>query len=144
MTGKNPNKRRCAKPGCRAWAMRGATYCRAHRPDLPPTRRKRNGREGPLEGFYGELFTQEELLDLAGAAARPSLTDEISMLKVLIRRVVAREEDPNILSKVGRAVEQLTKAWRLQRTISGDAAEGLAAAMAQVLDEVSLELGIDL
>lgn len=83
-------------------------------------------------------------MDLAGAAARPSLTDEIGMLKVLIRRVVAREEDPNILSKVGRAVEQLTKAWRLQRSISGDAAEGLATAMAQVLDELSLELGIDL
>jgi len=140
MARKNPDKKRCAKPGCRAWAMRGAIYCRAHRPDLPPTRRKKSS----LEGFYGELFTQEELLDLAGAAARPSLTDEIGMLKVLIRRVVAREEDPNILSKVGRAVEQLTKAWRLQRSISGDAAEGLATAMAQVLDELSLELGIDL
>jgi len=144
MAEKTPQKKRCAKPGCRAWAMKGATYCRAHRSDLSPTRRKRTGPEAPPEGFYGELFTQEELLDLAGATARPSLADEIGMLKVLIRRVVAREEDPNILSKVGRAVEQLTKAWRLERSISGDAAEGLAAAMAQVLDELSLELGIDL
>ncbi len=28
---RNPDKRRCEVPGCRAWAMRGHTRCRAHR-----------------------------------------------------------------------------------------------------------------
>jgi hypothetical protein len=28
---RNPDKRRCQVPGCRAWAMRGHTLCRAHR-----------------------------------------------------------------------------------------------------------------
>ncbi len=27
---RNPNKRRCARPGCHAWAMRGATLCNVH------------------------------------------------------------------------------------------------------------------
>jgi len=121
--------------------MRGNTYCRAHRKDLPPTRL----RDILAEGFYSELFTEQELVDLAVAVANPSLTDEIGMLKVLIRRALERGEDPNTTLKlVGRAVEQLIKAWKLQRTISGETAEGLAAAMAQVLDELSAELGVDL
>ena len=28
---RNPDKKRCEVPGCRAWAMRGHTRCRAHR-----------------------------------------------------------------------------------------------------------------
>jgi hypothetical protein len=28
---RNPNKKHCALPGCRAWAMRGRTYCASHR-----------------------------------------------------------------------------------------------------------------
>ncbi len=37
---RNPNKRACAYPGCRAWAMRGGTLCATHagrgpRPKLP-------------------------------------------------------------------------------------------------------------
>lgn len=38
---RNPNKRRCAYPACKAWAMRGETLCRVHagrtrRPAQPP------------------------------------------------------------------------------------------------------------
>jgi len=34
---RNPHKTHCHVPTCRAWAMRGHTYCRAHRdPELGP------------------------------------------------------------------------------------------------------------
>jgi hypothetical protein len=32
---KNP-KIKCAKDGCKSWAMHDNTFCRAHNPDLPP------------------------------------------------------------------------------------------------------------
>jgi len=122
--------------------MRGRQFCRAHQPKqalrtLP--------QDLPAEGFYAQFFTQEELLDLAQTVTNPSLADEIGILKVLIRRVIARKENPEeALKLVGRAVDQLTRAWRVQRAISGEAADGLASAMAQVLDELSTELGIKL
>lgn len=35
---RNPDKRLCARTGCRAWALRGGTFCRAHagQARLPP------------------------------------------------------------------------------------------------------------
>jgi hypothetical protein len=122
--------------------MRGSEFCRSHQPRqiLPG-----DAQNLPSESFYIQFFTEGELLDLAQTVANPSLADEIGILKVLIRRVIARKENPEeALKLVGKAVDQLTRAWRVQRAISGEAADGLASAMAQVLDELSTELGMKL
>ena len=122
--------------------MRGSDFCRSHRPRqiLPGEVQNLS-----TESFYIQFFTESELLDLAQTVAAPSLADEIGILKVLIRRVIARKENrEEALKLVGKAVDQLTRAWRVQRAISGEAADGLASAMAQLLDELSTELGIKL
>ena len=122
--------------------MRGRQFCRAHHPKQAL---RTLSQDLPAEGFYAQFFTQEELLDLAQTVTNPSLADEIGILKVLIRRVIARKENPEeALKLVGKAVDQLTRAWRVQRAISGEAADGLASAMPQLLDELSTELGIKL
>lgn len=141
---KNPQKRKCAHPGCRAWARRGSEFCQAHQPRVGPEALAPDGATAG-EGFYAQLFTPEELAALARTAADFSLLEEIGILKVLIRRVLARNgHSAETLKLVGRAVDQLARAWRVERAISGEAADGLASAMGKVLDELSAELGIKL
>ena len=140
------DSKKCAKPGCRAWAMRGEELCYAHL-------RKR--------GLYRRFFTEEEVREIEEVASSSlslrdpvrtdpagnqlTLDDVIEVLKVLIGRVLEREEDPNkALPLVERGVRSLVSALKARRALSGEAADGLAAAFAQALDELSTELGIEL
>jgi len=133
------DSKRCAKPGCRAWAMRGEELCYAHL-------RKR--------GLYRRFFTEEEVQEIEEVASSSlqdpagnelTLDDVIEVLKVLIGRVVDREEDSSkALPLVERGVRSLVSALKAKRALSGEAADGLAAAFAQALDELSTELGIEL
>lgn len=129
---KGRESKKCAKPGCRAWAMRGEELCYAHL-------RKR--------GLYRRFFTEEEVQEIEEVASSNQLTldDVIEVLKVLIGRVVDREEDSSkALPLVERGVRSLVSALKAKRALSGEAADGLAAAFAQALDELSTELGIEL
>jgi len=129
---KDRESKRCAKPGCRAWAMRGEELCYAHL-------RKR--------GLYRRFFTEEEVQEIEEVASSGELAldDVIEVLKVLIGRVVDREEDSSkALPLVERGVRSLVSALKAKRALSGEAADGLAAAFAQALDELSTELGIEL
>lgn len=129
---KGRESKKCAKPGCRAWAMRGEELCYAHL-------RKR--------GLYRRFFTEEEVQEIEEVASSNELTldDVIEVLKVLIGRVVDREEDSSkALPLVERGVRSLVTALKAKRALSGEAADGLAAAFAQALDELSTELGIEL
>jgi len=136
---KDRESKKCAKPGCRAWAMRGEELCYAHL-------RKR--------GLYRRFFTEEEVQEIEEVASSSlqdpagnelTLEDVIEVLKVLIGRVVDREEDSSkALPLVARGVRSLVSALKAKRALSGKAADGLAAAFAQALDELSTELGIEL
>ncbi len=129
---KDRESKRCAKPGCKAWAMRGEELCYAHL-------RKR--------GLYRRFFTEEEVREIEEVASSNEFTldDVIEVLKVLIGRVLDREEDPSkALPLVERGVRSLVSALKAKRALSGEAADGLAAAFAQALDELSTELGIEL
>ncbi len=129
---KDRGSKKCAKPGCRAWAMRGEELCYAHL-------RKR--------GLYRRFFTEEEVQEIEEVASsnQLALDDVIEVLKVLIGRVVDREADPSkALPLVAKGVRSLVSALKARRALSGEAADGLAAAFAQALDELSTELGIEL
>jgi len=127
--------KRCAKPGCRGWAMRGEEVCYAHL-------RKR--------GLYRRFFTDEEVREIEEVASSNELTldDVIEVLKVLIGRILKREKNDGDLGKaiplMEKAVRSLVSALKARRALSGEAADGLAAAFAKALDELSTELGIEL
>ncbi len=129
---KGRESRRCAKPGCKAWAVRGEELCYAH---LMKRR------------LYRRFFTEEEVqaIEEAASSGELALDDVIELLRVLIGRVIEEEEDPRkALPLVERGVRSLVSALRARRALSGEAADGLAAAFAQALDELSTELGIEL
>ncbi|MCJ7667370.1 MAG: hypothetical protein MUP04_03635 [Anaerolineae bacterium] len=136
---KDRENKKCAKPDCRAWAMRDDIYCRAH------SHKRR---------FYSKFFTQEEVdkIESMAASAELGLDEEAALLRVLIARVLGKEmkkeenqRDPRkTLESVAKGVNQLVSVLRARRALSGEAADGLTAAFAKALDELSTELGVEL
>ncbi|HAL60799.1 MAG TPA: hypothetical protein DCP08_00140 [Chloroflexi bacterium] len=129
---KDRESKRCAKPGCKAWAVRGEELCYAHL---------------MKRGLYRRFFTDQEVqaIEEAASSGELALDDVIELLRVLIGRVIEEEEDPRkALPLVERGIRSLVSALRARRALSGEAADGLAAAFAQALDELSTELGIEL
>ena len=99
-------------------------------------------------GFYGRLFTEEEVVEIGRLAlAELSLDEEISMLRVLMRRVVDSKLDPAEACELfGRASGQLRRliATRDDLHNRGASEESVESAMAAALDELSEELGVEL
>lgn len=123
--------RRCAVPGCRAWAMRGHEVCRAHR-DW--------GREPPAgEAALRARLEERIAAVLAQAGGAQSLAEEIGALRLVLARVLAEEDDPaRLAASIPRIVDAVVRAVRAQRALSGVQAEGLTEALTQVLIELGL------
>ena len=100
-----------------------------------------------MSGFYSGIFSEREILDagLLAASGDVSLDEEIGMLRICMRRVLEADIDPaTSLQLLSRGVGELAKLMRAKRALTGEAADGLAAAFAKALDELSTELGIEL
>ena len=99
-------------------------------------------------GFYARsLFSEQELLDISRMAAQGefSLDEEIATVKVLLKRVLeSGAEFGSAVQVYTQGARDLAYLLRAKRAITGGAAEGLASAFAQALDEISTEMGIDL
>jgi len=141
---RNPNKRRCAQPGCRAWAMADSPYCRAHRsmggalPAAPST-----AGESPL-GIYAAALTPEERRLLEQCGDQLDLAPEIWLLRIMSRRLFLalsgedadRETIRRLASVLYQGLARLAELSRARRALSGEAADGLAGALAQALEEI--------
>ena len=127
--------RRCARPGCRAWAMRGQLLCRAHNPSGRASKRTGQtsaGTRHPLTAagtrhpFYDGVFSREELEDIARQleSAQHSLEMEVAVMRVMIRRVMERigQEDPlKALPLIRQGVDAICRALRTERVLTGEA-----------------------
>lgn len=148
---------------CRAWAIRGSNppACAAHDG-------RTKGAGAPLanvnrqqHGFYSTALDPAELADLVAFADDLSLNDEIALARVILRRVMThlkhpftggRPDDQKIddadLARLAGLVlagtRTVARLLRDQRALSGEAADGFAGAIAQALDELSTEIGLQL
>ena len=154
---RNPKKQRCAQPGCRAWAMSDSQYCRAHRPaetradePLPPAPVSivepapvSIVEPSPL-GIYASALTPEERRLLEQAGDTLDLEPEIWLLRLMSRRlfVAIGQEDTDretlrkLASVLYQGIARLAQLMRVRRTLRGDAADGLAGALAKALEEI--------
>ena len=112
-------------------------------------RRKRGGQPGNQNalkhGFYSPGFKPTEEMDLAELAGQVDLNDEITMLRVVMRRMfqqVGECEDPATwaaaLGALGSAATRLAGLLRTQKLLAGggsDVAEALSAALREVTSE---------
>ena len=145
--------KKCARSGCRAWAMRGATYCYAHRAmetesnDANPPISDRQERSACFaravrSGDADRLIEKavEQVIQRAGEDG--SLQHEIGALRVVLNRVIAMDAldgDPaKTAATVARLVDSLVRAVKMQRALQGDLADDLAGALTTVLIEMGL------
>ena len=87
-----------------------------------------------------------------GAYSAPNLADRIADLDQKIQslsKYIDNLEEPEkslnyaeLLALFGQLLSRLGRLLRDQRAITGEAADGIAGAIAQALDELSTELGI--
>jgi hypothetical protein len=124
-----PPARRCrattarGRP-CRAWAVPGDHYCRAHQPGQEPTRPRRR------------LETADDLI--------ADLLENLSLLSTLLDRSQGGDDFLKLLSVYSRASTHLAALMREQRRASGPPADALLQVIGQALDELGQELGIQL
>lgn len=154
--------RRCERPGCRAWAMRGGRFCWAHRHDTvglrvgddgtevgeaaaePSARALRSARfaEAARAGRREELVERAVAAVLAAIGGELSLEQEIGALRLMLQRVIAMDAldgDPrDIAPTITRLVDGIVRAVRAQRAVSGELADDLSAALTTVLIEMGL------
>ncbi len=142
---------------CRAWAIRGSQppLCAAHAgrtksAGAPPANLNRR-----QHGFYSTSLDPAEIADLVTFADDLSLNDEIAVARVILRRVMGHLQHPDLqhiaiddLARLSSLIlagtRTVARLLRDQRALSGDAADGFAGAIAQALDELSTEIGIQL
>lgn len=144
---------RCARPGCRAWAMQGRRFCASHRRDdtgNDPANSEENGRQlrsaifadMARSGRHEELVerTIRHLVETGGGDL--SLQEEIGSLRLILRRVMAvdaLEGDPRDTAQtVARLANATVYAVQAQRAISGRLADDLTEALTKILIEMGM------
>jgi len=164
--------RRCARPGCRAWARRGGTLCASHERQV----RAAAGRSPHAEGggaagrpsrssgdeagvptnlerqrllleFFAGVFTEEEYQSVRGLVETRNqpLEVEMALIRVLLRRVMERigEDDPaKAMPMVRQALDVMCRTLRTQHLLSGDAADTITASIATLAEQVSLAMNM--
>ncbi len=158
---------RCKAPGCHAITRASAGYCVAHRHlgtahDAGGEEREESFTEqvereaverrqaaaaafrqrleaGDYRGLFGERLAEL----MAQAAADGGVTDELAVLRIVMARLLAEEEDPVTLAKaVSRVAAVSIQAARAQRAINGQLAEGLTDALTTILTELEAGSGV--
>lgn len=142
------NGRRCAREGCRAWALHGGESCRAHTPREPADEPEEGestlawlaARPRTRDGQRAELLGAEVARLIAEAEREGSLAEEIGALRsVLARLLDDKTTNPRQLAEsVPRVVGATVRALKAQRTISGETAGDLTEALTRVLLEMGL------
>lgn len=147
MTPPNPDKQRCAIPGCQAWAMRGHDYCVSH------LRKLRAGLRDPRTGEEGELLASlARAMDMA--ARRPELSD-LDVIDEELRTLYAvrslflawmkerqglgapDEEPPTRFMRAWNdSTTRVMQLLRARRELGGGAESPFDALMARVRDRV--------
>lgn len=103
-------------------------------------------------GFYAREYTTQELADLLEHAANNNLDDEIALTRVVLRRLLNYLNNDSLSPVEISAIAPLAftgsrtvaRLLRDARALSGEAADGIAGAIATALDELSTEWGVEL
>ena len=96
--------------------------------------------KGSSHGFYSRALDEAEKLELEEASQVEGIDDEIALLRLKLRELV--EHEPNRIELHLEAANTIARLVRTRYQISKEQKTSLKAAIAKVLTEVALPLGI--
>jgi hypothetical protein len=91
-------------------------------------------------GFYSKVLDEAERLDLELATGVEGIDDEIALLRVKIKSILAH--DPDNVKLIMQATNTLARLVRVKYNISREDKKGLKEAIGNVLRDIALPLGI--
>lgn len=113
---------------------------------LPEEKKKRGAPKGNQNarkhGFYAKVLDEAERLDFEYASSVEGIDDEICLLRVKIKSLL--RHDPQNIKLMMQATNTLARLVRTRYNISPKDKKGLKEAIANVLKDVALPLGIGL
>ena len=138
------SRRRCGattkagKP-CKNWATHGSDppRCAPHGGGVSTIGAPKGNTNALKHGFYSQAVTIESAID--------GLVDKMHRMDSIITAGQLENADLfRVFELYTQASSRLGRLLRDKRALSGDAADGIAGAIAQALDELSTELGVEL
>jgi hypothetical protein len=113
---------------------------------VPEEKRKRGAPKGNQNarkhGFYSKVLDEAERLDFEYASSVEGIDDEICLLRVKIKSLL--RHDPENIKLIMQATSTLARLVRTRYNISSKDKKGIREAIANVLKDVALPLGIGL
>jgi len=91
-------------------------------------------------GFYSKVLDEAEQLDLELATGVEGIDDEIALLRVKIKSILAHE--PDNVKLIMQGSDTLARLVRVKYNISKKDKKGLKEAIGNVLKDIALPLGI--
>jgi uncharacterized protein YjcR len=111
---------------------------------MPKADKKRGAPEGNQNarkhGFYSRVLDEEEKFDFEQATSVEGIDEEIALLRVKIKSLVAH--DPENVRLIMQATNTLARLIKTRYNIGKEDKKGLKEAIANVLKDVALPLGI--
>ena len=111
---------------------------------MPREKRRMGGQPGNQNarkhGFYAKVLDEAEQFDLELATGVEGIDDEIALLRVKIKSLL--ERDPENIKLMMQATNTLAGLVKTNYNISKEDKKGLKEAIANVLKDVALPLGI--
>jgi hypothetical protein len=110
------------------------------------TGRKRGAPKGNQNarkhGFYSKVLDESEQLDFELATGVEGIDDEIALLRVKIKSLIAH--DPDNITLIMQAINTLARVVSTRYNLSTKDKKGLREAIGNVLRDIALPLGIGL
>jgi hypothetical protein len=100
----------------------------------------RGNQNARKHGFYSHVLDEAEQRDFELATEVEGLDDEIALLRVKIKSIVAH--DPENLSLIMQATGTLARLLRTKYNIGKNDRKSLMAAIGNVLKDIALPLGV--
>jgi hypothetical protein len=91
-------------------------------------------------GFYARVMDEAELIDFELASGVEGIDDEIALLRVKIKSILSH--DPDNIKLIMQVTNALARLVRTRYNITRDQKKGLKEAIANVLRDIALPLGI--
>ena len=109
-----------------------------------PAKRKRGTPKGNQNarkhGFYSKVLNEAEQLDFELASGVEGIDDEIALLRVKIKSLIAH--DPENIKLIMEATNTLARLVKTKYNITKEQKKGLKEAIGNVLRDIALPLGI--